>query len=642
MPNIVSNRLLNHYFAVTYLVLLFICSAYLKATIVNDAQSLFYVVVVFVSYPFIYLLPSILLGKTLHKFFAFIYSKADIPQLLQKVIFGVAIASTFCTVLMLFVDKTLFGIYGFHLNSFVWALLTAPGGIDSMGGDIYTQATYGAMVLGLLVLQLGLFLLVRHYTLKTNLSVSKPRKFYRYLLAFFIMATLADRLTYAYSELKAHSAVLASSSALPFYATTTMRKTAMKMGIEAAPRPTGIELSDDKVQLNYPLKPLQVSTTEKPLNIVWLVSESLRADMLTPEIMPNTWEFAQKSHHFTQHYSGGNGTRIGMFTQFYGVHGSYWFSFLAERRPPVLFDVLREKNYQFNMHTSSKFSYPEFDQTIFASIPEENLFPSDAKENALGWQWKNDQYHVEKIQEFITNRDRARPFMTFMFFESPHAPYTFPEESIIARPFVEHLNYATMDLEKDMLLIKNRYINSVHHLDMQVGRLLQFLANENLLDDTLVIITGDHGEEFMEKGRWGHNSEFTEEQVRVPLVLWVPGTGSSTSNNMTSHVDLIPTLLPLLGVSNPAEDYSLGRGLLNEAPARESLVISDWENVTYVDGEFKASFPVRNKNLMGNKITTKDDQPISDTTVFYQKTQKKLFQVVQELKYFSYKSTKGS
>lgn len=76
------------------------------------------------------------------------------------------------------------------------------------------------------------------------------------------------------------------------------------------------------------------------------------------------------------------------------------------------------------------------------------------------------------------------------------------------------MNYARMDLENDITLIKNRYINSCHHLDSQLGRIIHYLESNQLLEKTIVIITGDHGEEFMEKGHWGHNSAYTEEQIR--------------------------------------------------------------------------------------------------------------------------------
>src|SRR3989338_5842874 len=124
-----------------------------------------------------------------------------------------------------------------------------------------------------------------------------------------------------------------------------------------------------------------------------------------------------------------------------------------------------------------------------------------------------------------------------MFFESPHARYYFPQTSVIATPFRDDLNYATLSktvLRNDIVPIKNRYINSVHHLYMQYGRIFEYLKTHQLLDSTIVILIGDHGEEFMEHGFWGHNSTFVDQQVRTPLVIYAPGMKPVASDQMTS------------------------------------------------------------------------------------------------------------
>jgi membrane-anchored protein YejM (alkaline phosphatase superfamily) len=77
---------------------------------------------------------------------------------------------------------------------------------------------------------------------------------------------------------------------------------------------------------------------------------------------------------------------------------------------------------------------------------------------------------------FIDKRDPARPFMTYMFFESTHANYDFPPESAIAKPYLEDLNYLTADFKGQTALIKNRYINAAHHVDQQIGRIIDTCA----------------------------------------------------------------------------------------------------------------------------------------------------------------------
>jgi membrane-anchored protein YejM (alkaline phosphatase superfamily) len=222
--------------------------------------------------------------------------------------------------------------------------------------------------------------------------------------------------------------------------------------------------------------------------------------------------------------------------------------------------------------------------------------------------------------------------MTFMFFESPHARYFFPPESAIRKPYLEELNYATMSLTDDIELIRNRYINSCHYLDSQLQRVINFLRQNNLLASTIVVITGDHGEEFMEKGRWGHNSAFHQEQIKVPLILWVPGHEHAVIENMTSHLDISPTILRLLGVKNPRLDFSLGYDLLARQ-RRQYTVVNGWSDMCYIDNEYKAVFSF--KGLPGSKpITTRDDQPLEDKSLFFKTRQANLLKLMKELSRF--------
>lgn len=145
-------------------------------------------------------------------------------------------------------------------------------------------------------------------------------------------------------------------------------------------------------------------------------------------------------------------------------------------RGPVLFDVLKGQDYQWRFFTSAKFTYPEFDRTVFAAIPREAM-QSYVEDQG----WKSDRKNVTDMLDFLKRRDPSRPFFSYMFFESPHARYYFPEESVIREPYLDDFNYASMDLQRDMPLIKARYINSVHHLDSQLARVLAYLEKEKLL-----------------------------------------------------------------------------------------------------------------------------------------------------------------
>src|SRR5689334_9830021 len=86
--------------------------------------------------------------------------------------------------------------------------------------------------------------------------------------------------------------------------------------------------------------------------------------------------------------------------------------------------------------------------------------------------------------------------------------------------------------------VRNRYKNALHYVDGVAGGMLDALEKSGALENTIVLITGDHGEEFAENGHWGHTSNFAPEQVAVPLLLRGPGIARGIETRPTSHVDV--------------------------------------------------------------------------------------------------------
>ena len=117
-----------------------------------------------------------------------------------------------------------------------------------------------------------------------------------------------------------------------------------------------------------------------------------------------------------------------------------------------------------------------------------------------------------------------------------------------------------------------------------------------MLDNTIIIVTGDHGEEFMEKGFWGHNSSFVEEQTHTPFVMWVPNTAHAEINRFTSHLDVSATLLPLLGAPKDVHSYGLGSSLLEQS-ARKFIVVSDWHSISVLTNDMKYRIPYLSKGF---------------------------------------------
>ncbi|WP_294262787.1 sulfatase-like hydrolase/transferase [Propionivibrio sp.] len=235
----------------------------------------------------------------------------------------------------------------------------------------------------------------------------------------------------------------------------------------------------------------------------------------------------------------------------------------------------------------------------------------------------------------MDTRDKHRPFFTFMFFESPHARYYFPPESVIRTPYLDDINYFTLsktELASQIHLIKNRYLNSVHHLDSQFGRVFDYLKQHDLLKNTVVLMLGDHGEEFLENGRWGHNSAFTDQQTRTPLVLWVPGMKPSVYEGMSNHMDVIPMLMPMLGVKNPQQDYTTGFNLL-AGETRDHAVIAEWSSTGYIDRDAKITLPLSVVAAQHPLVTGPHDEVLSpqEQDALFARKAKNLAAMLEEL-----------
>lgn len=631
MPTIHST--LRTYFLFIYgLILCLVVSGIDVASLYADNRlTLLFICINLLIYIALYLLPAFAITHLSY----FMVKRSANQHRTKKIVYGMAVITTAITSLLLYADTKLLELYGMHINGFVLNFVITPGGIESLGGSQATDLTFASIAIVFVVFHSFLLwvayqLRQTHFSDKLGELVQAAGRWYSVLGVLLVFVSL--HMLFAYDRFTANG-LAPVVKVVPFYQIVSAGGYFRSIGLNGRVN-TALKIRGN---LNYPRQLIQFNMPQKPYNIVWLVAESWRADTLNETVMPKTWQFAKRAKRYTQHYSGGNGTRAGVFSMFMGMPASYWFKFLQERRGAAVVDVLQKQNYQMQLFTSAKFSYPEFEKTIFANVPNEKMQALQGSGNG-NVSWQNDQQNVTDLLHFIDSRDQQKPFFTFMFFESPHARYLFPPESLIAEPYRDDLNYATMskkNLRNDIGQIKNRYINAVHHLDSQLGRIFDNLEQNKLLENTIVIVLGDHGEEFMEHGFWGHNSTFVDEQVRTPLVVYVPNTKAAKVDKLTSHADIIPTIMPLLGVTNPKGDYSTGINLF-ERKARDHVYIADWDNIAYIDADVKIVQPTGSKAFFMKKVSTRNDQPLVGASAkeWLQKKQDVDAQINQDLSHF--------
>ena len=160
--------------------------------------------------------------------------------------------------------------------------------------------------------------------------------------------------------------------------------------------------------------------------------------------------------------------------------------------------------------------------------------------------------------------------------------YAFPEQFAKYQPYEKEPRYADALIKENAQLFLNRYQNSVYYADYLVEQAVARVKELKLLDRTMIIVTGDHGEEFHERGYMGHTSAFDPEQIHVPLVIYVPGREPKLYSRLTEHQDLPATILSLLGDSTPPEVYSSGQSLFSPQP-HQFLLSCGWDQCSIVD-----------------------------------------------------------
>ncbi len=314
--------------------------------------------------------------------------------------------------------------------------------------------------------------------------------------------------------------------------------------------------------LALPRHPLRAHAVSAP-DILWIVLDSVREDSLTPSNAPAISAFADSSLRFTRHYSGGNETEFGLFTMLYGVP-TPWVD--AAKRPPLLRPPFAQRLAQLDYRTGIEVATDldilhgydfGFDET-HRGYAGKNVFDLEGMDRAM----------VDDFLRTIPARTAKphTPRFDLLFLCSTHLPYWFDEKSRRHRPDDWTGSLVTFDPQDPAQLerMRNRYRNAITWVDSLTGRILHALYEQRLLDDTIVVITADHGESLGEHGVMFHaNDDLNEEETHVPLLLRIPGRAPGTVTRVTSHVDLVPTFLSLLGVENPPSDFSTGVSLLD-------------------------------------------------------------------------------
>ena len=212
------------------------------------------------------------------------------------------------------------------------------------------------------------------------------------------------------------------------------------------------------------------------------------------------------------------------------------------------------------------------------------------------------------------------PFFLYLHFLDPHDPYLSPrgfgglfsqpyegphefiaegDPNTVSKMIREGTFDELIDVERDMGHFKDLYDEGIRSFDEGLKEVVEYLEALGWMDDTIIVITSDHGESFYEHGRVKHCQTLHEPEIHVPLWVWAPGISKpGRTASTTPLVDLAPTLLDLLGL--PAFPEHEGRSLrpLIEDPQvqRNGIAFSAYSvQRSVTDGRYKLITSIKDK-----------------------------------------------
>jgi glucan phosphoethanolaminetransferase (alkaline phosphatase superfamily) len=317
------------------------------------------------------------------------------------------------------------------------------------------------------------------------------------------------------------------------------------------------------------------------------IIESLRADALTESTAPHLHHFAQRHYSSSQSYSNANATPLSWLAILSGLQPSRWGSdAVMEMDGSPILRAFKNAGYDLHVHSSSRLSYYELDRKLFGTGQEllKSSYLALAELDLPAWQ--RDLMVLDHLSEHVAASSCEGEFH-IVFLEGTHFAYSWPDGQTVFEPVLAPAEglLAFWRLA-DLKSLKNRYYNSIHFLDRQLGDFFALLQNRSLYDRSQIILTSDHGEEFLEHGHLFHASALDEEQVHVPLYWKIDSvdTTSADRDMLCSHVDILPTLAHVLTGKENAFPQLDGYSIL--ATNRPSYAISWRYNFQAAPHEF--------------------------------------------------------
>lgn len=500
---------------------------------------------------------------------------------LPKAAASLMVGSVSLIAIMAFVNLQVYKIYRFHINGFVISLLTAPEADEIFDFDtklILTElALFATIIAVCIALWFGASRLAKRINLRSTL----------WCIGGLAFCALTANCIHIYGAFVVKPSVIQTARLVPYYFPLSASRFMESLGVER--NVLDIDASvNGSGDLVYPQKPIETDTITQSPHIILLLIDSWSKLSLTEECMPRMWNLAHQEQWYDNHVSCSNGTRYSIFGMFTSLQPYYYSAFESARMSPVMIDRLLELGYDFRAYPSASIEAPPFHRILFNKV--ENLRTTTPGETSFD---RDMQIKKDFIADLPKIKESGQPTFSFIFFDLLHA-YSLPKNLLNRfQPSWEYGDFTKLNNDMDPTPFWNLYRNSAYQTDIMVDEIIAALKENDMYDNSLIFITGDHAQEYNEnkKNYWGHGSNFSTYQVGVPLIAHIPGKEQAAKfMHRTTHYDFVPTIMHnYLGVRNDIADYSVGK-LLNDS--------TDQRLWHFVGNELKYAFLVENDTIL--------------------------------------------
>ena len=336
--------------------------------------------------------------------------------------------------------------------------------------------------------------------------------------------------------------------------------------------------------------PAELSAPQDAPDIVLVTVDGWRWDHTSMadlgfDVTPNLARRARDAAMFTRAYTAAPSTRHAFRSLFTGIWpgripapptpGHRWALSIVDGQP-TLASYLSALGYR----TTALISKSEIFPPQFGGLAGFDVVDDSFHDFQLEHRYSASLKVGRIIDELAEPPGTREPRFVWAHLIEPHFPFTFGPEL----PSDDSLGY------------HDRHLHSVRYVDQQLERLASFLAGPERRERTLVILSADHGEAFNEHGFFRHGQSVYEEEIHVPLIVWGPGVVPGRRRVPVSHVDVLPTVLGMLGIEHRG---SCGQSLVDSLrtgaePAARAIYSAalpdqqtDYFHLAWIDGDRK-------------------------------------------------------